>query len=88
MIYLRNLNEEEVLHFSLESVESAEDWILSILRAMKGKSLREPVTPQLWTIDDSISCLLSEFDACAAASSYPPPKATSLVVDSEVFDIR
>ena len=44
MIYIHELNQEEVLHFSLESVERAEERIVSILRAMKGKSFNEPIT--------------------------------------------
>ena len=86
MVYVRELSQEEVLHFSLESVESAEEWIVSILRAMKGKSLNESITPEWSAIDDSILCLLAEFDGCDSSCQRSPLKTPSLVdnCDSEL----
>ena len=79
MVYIRELSQEEVLHFSLESVESAEEWIHSILHAMKGKSLNGPMTPESSPIDDSILCLLAEFDGCDSSCRRSPLKTPSLV---------
>ena len=79
MVYVRELSQEEVLHFSLKSVERAEEWIVSILRAMKGKSLNEPITPEWSAIDDSILCLLAEFDGSDSTCQRSPLKTPSLV---------
>ena len=79
MIYIRELSQEEVLHFSLGSVESAEEWILCILRAMKGESLSEPITPESSSIDDSILCVLAEFDGSDSSCRHSPLKTPSLV---------
>ena len=79
MVSVRELSQEEVLHFSLESVESAEEWIVSILRAMKGKSLNESITPEWSAIDDSILCLLAEFDGSDSTCQRSPLKTPSLV---------
>ena len=67
------------MHFSLESVERAEEWIVSILRAMKGKSVSEPITPEWSAIDDSILCLLAEFDGSDSSCRRSPLKTPSLV---------
>ena len=87
MIYIRELSQEEVLHFSLKSVESAEEWIVSILRAMKGKSLNEPIPPEWSAIDDSILCLLAEFDGSASSCQRSPLKTPSLV-DNRDSELR
>ena len=79
LIYIRELSEEEVLHCSLESVESAEEWIISILRAMKGKSLNEPISLKWSAIEDSILCLLAEFDGSDSTCRRSPLKTPSLV---------
>ena len=81
MIYIRELSQAEVLHFSLESVECAEEWIVSILRAMKGKSLNESITPEWSAIDDSILCLLAEFDGSDSTCRRSPLKTPSLVAN-------
>ena len=87
MVYVRELSQEEVLHFSLESVESAEEWIVSILRAMKGKSLNEPIPPEWSAIDDSILCLLAEFDGSDSSCRRSPLK-TPLLVDKCDTELR
>ena len=81
------MSQEEVLHFSLESVERAEEWIVSILRAMKGKSVSEPITPEWSPIDDSILCLLAEFDGCDSSCRCSPLK-TPLLVDNCDTELR
>lgn len=88
MIYIRDLNQGEVLHFSLENVESAEEWILSILRAMKGKSLQKPFTPLSSSSDDSILSLLSEFDTCVPSYPHSPLKTPSLVDNHSLLEFR
>ena len=84
MVYVRELSQEEVLHFSLESVESAEEWIISILRAMKGKSLYEPITLKWSAIEDSILCLLAEFDGSGSTCRRSPLKTPSLVDNCDI----
>ena len=81
------MSQEEVLHFSLKSVESAEEWIVCILRAMKGKSVSEPITPEWSPIDDSILCLLAEFDGCDSSCRRSPLK-TPLLVDNCDTELR
>ena len=87
MVYVRELSQEEVLHFSLESVERAEEWIVSILRAMKGKSLNESIPPEWSAIDDSILCLLAEFDGPDSSCRRSPLKTPSLV-DNRDSELR
>lgn len=79
MIYIRELSQEEVVHFSFESVEIAEEWILSILRAMKGKSLNGATPCESSPIDDSIRRLLCEFDGSVSSCPRSPLKTPSLV---------
>ena len=87
MIYIRELSQEEVLYFSLGNIESAEEWIVSILRAMKGKSLNESITPEWSAIGDSILCLLAEFDGSASSCQRSPLKTPSLV-DNRDSELR
>ena len=75
------------MHFSLGSIESAEEWIVSILRAMKGKSVNEPLTPEWSAIDDSIVCLLAEFDGSDSTCRRSPLK-TPWLVDNYDTELR
>ena len=78
IIYIRDLFQHEIVHFSLESVENAEDWLCSILCALKAKPLLDsPISEPL--SDDSITALLSEWDQFGI--SHPPPsvKVSSLM---------
>ena len=66
------------MRFSLESVDDAEEWLCSILCAMKAKPLLDsPISESL--SDDSIAALLSEWDEFGL--SHPPSlvKVSSLV---------